>query len=111
MSPARNENPIRDENFEDKETSNPATSTSQLEGYDMPSLPSMVAQLLVLCLAILLHYLRKQGTPLLLGWKVGLVWGIVPIECLIFCGLLGELAMRELGFLQRCMEMITAGDV
>lgn len=83
----------------DKDTKDATTTTSspRMEERPVTSLRTMAKQFVVVCFAIILHYLRKQGT-IILGRKIGLVWGVVPVECLIMAGLIGEMAMRELGF-------------
>ena len=52
----------------------------------------------------MLYLLREYGIPLM-GCKVDLVRGIVPIECLLFTVVLFGLGMRDLGtavaYLQR----------
>ena len=70
----------------------------------------MAVQFLILCLAILLYYLRKHHI-LILGWKICLIWGVVPIECLILSGLLGEMALRELGIQYDWLELIVGADL
>ncbi|KAE8446103.1 hypothetical protein EG329_012474 [Mollisiaceae sp. DMI_Dod_QoI] len=84
-------------------------SAPQIDETPMPSLRIMGRQFLILSLAILLHYLRKQHVPIL-GWRVPLVWEVVPTECLILSGLLVELAMRELGYRYGGMEMFLGID-
>jgi hypothetical protein len=50
---------------------------------------------LALALALLLVYLRKSST-LVFGWKLGLIGGIIPAECVVLSLLILELAWREL---------------
>jgi hypothetical protein len=49
---------------------------------------------LALALALLLVYLRKSST-LVFGWKLGLMGGIIPAECVVLSLLILELAWRE----------------
>ncbi|KAF8865901.1 hypothetical protein BDZ45DRAFT_796148 [Acephala macrosclerotiorum] len=108
MSSIHNRQPVRDDHLNDENI--PEASATQLDAYRMLSPRTMAVQSLILCLAILLHYLRRQQIPIL-GLELGLVWGVVPAECLILSGLLGEMALRELGIQYDWLEMIVGVDL
>lgn len=65
-----------------------------------PSLQTIGIQFLGICLAVFLNYLRKAQIPVL-GWKLGIIGGIVPPECVVLSLLVLEMALRELGMLGR----------
>jgi hypothetical protein len=60
-----------------------------------PSVRTISLQLSVLGLALVLLYLRKSGISIM-GFKLGLLWGSVPSECLILSLLIGKMAARDL---------------
>lgn len=108
MSSIHNQQPVRDDHLNDKTI--PEASATQVDDYHIPSPQTMAVQFLILCLAILLHYLRRQRVHIL-RLKIGLVWGVVPVECLILSGLLGEMALRQLGIQYDWLEMIFGIDI
>jgi len=96
MSLRHNHQSNRNENL--KEENEIDTSAPQLDKYPMPSLGTVGVQFIILCLAILVHYLREKKHVLILGLRITLLWGVVPAECLIMSGLFAELAIWELGY-------------
>lgn len=64
----------------------------------------MFVQLAIGLLALMFHVLRRHQIPLM-GFRIGLVCGIVPIECIMLTVVLFWLAMRDIGttiaYLQR----------
>lgn len=52
------------------------------------------SHLLVIAFGVLLYALRVYNTSLL-GHKIGLLWGTVPIECLLWIVTIIELVLRD----------------
>jgi len=62
-----------------------------------PSLQTIASQFLGLFLGLILYGLRKSATPLpVLGWRIEMIEGVVPAECLIFSLLVLEMGWRDL---------------
>lgn len=47
-------------------------------------------------LSLLFWYIRRTDAEFL-GWKVGMVGGVVPLECVVCCALVGWLGVEEWG--------------
>lgn len=73
----------------------PKANTSDATEDDFPSVRTILLQFSVLGLALVLLYIRKSGV-LILGYRMGLVWGRVPAECLLLSLLIVEMGAREL---------------
>ena len=61
-----------------------------------PPMRAIILQFSVLLLALALLYIRKSET-IILGYRLRLIWGVVPAECLLLSLLIGEMSVREVG--------------
>jgi hypothetical protein len=46
-------------------------------------------------LSLILWYMRRTNAEVL-GWKVGMVWGTIPVECFVCGVLIGWMAWEEM---------------
>jgi Na+/glutamate symporter len=105
MSASDNENKAVSANKTSSPSDNDLASETRLIApssakiYQHPSLQAIAFQFISLTIALILNILRKSQPPIaILGFKVGLVGGIVPAECLVFVLMIYELITREIWF-------------
>lgn len=84
-----------------------ATETGQATSI-LPRPPQLnISHLLVISLGVLLYGLRVYNTSLL-GYKIGLLGGTVPIECMLWSFTIIELALRDIWRLWQQMRATIA---
>jgi hypothetical protein len=59
---------------------------------------TVVLQLSALLLALALIYIRKSGAEIW-GWRLRLIGGVLPAECLLLSLLIGGMAVKEVTYL------------
>ena len=73
------------------------SSSTELDQKPPPSIHTIMFQFLGLLVSLLSYYLRKSGIIIpIIRWRVEMIGGFMPIECLILSLLILELALRDI---------------
>jgi hypothetical protein len=78
--------------YDERSLSLSTTSLFHVSGFVVRYLVGFVRA----ALSLLFRYIRRTDTEFL-GWKVGMVGGVVPLECVVCCALVGWLGVEEWG--------------
>lgn len=78
-------------------TDNVTPSSVELDQAPPPLIQTIIFQFLGLLVSLLVYCLRKSGVVVpIVHWKVGMIGGFMPIECLILSLLVLELGLRDI---------------